>query len=165
MSYGIDYGRNETNIDKETGIRFGVISTNEVSQAWCDDSEPIYPSAEDMGLDENDPEYDSIMGNLEAVGFTYIENGYKCYQGIDDSDIFVEKSPYFTYGSFCSPCAPGAIDLRSPIEVEQAYPGGAHDRFGAPLDNQRGYCFGPEWFKDEKAPYTIFLVETGMPVN
>ena len=67
MSYGIDWGRGLTNIDHETGIRFRVTSLYEVSQAWGDDSEPIYPSAEDMELDENDPEYDSIMENLEAV--------------------------------------------------------------------------------------------------
>jgi len=40
---GIDYGHVKTNIDMETGIRYGVIPVNEVTQAWCDDSEAVYP--------------------------------------------------------------------------------------------------------------------------
>lgn len=44
MSRGIDYGMGRTNIDRETGIRFGVISQNEVLQAWADSSEADYGS-------------------------------------------------------------------------------------------------------------------------
>ena len=40
---GIDYGRGSVNIDKETGIRFGVINQNELMQAWSDSSEANYP--------------------------------------------------------------------------------------------------------------------------
>jgi len=36
----IDYGT--INIDKETGIRFGVINQNAVLQAWADESTPDY---------------------------------------------------------------------------------------------------------------------------
>jgi len=39
---GIDYGLGMTNIDQETGIRYGVISMHDVLQAWCDSSEPQY---------------------------------------------------------------------------------------------------------------------------
>ncbi len=42
MSYGIDYGGGTTNIDRETGIRFGVIPQNDVLQAWAESSEPDY---------------------------------------------------------------------------------------------------------------------------
>lgn len=42
MSSGIDYGLGKTNIDTETGIRFGVIPQNELLQAWCDSAEPEY---------------------------------------------------------------------------------------------------------------------------
>lgn len=41
-STGIDYGMGQTNIDHETGIRFGVISQNEVLQVWADSSEAYY---------------------------------------------------------------------------------------------------------------------------
>jgi len=39
---GIDYGRGETNIDKLTGIRFGVINQGEVGQAWFESAEADY---------------------------------------------------------------------------------------------------------------------------
>lgn len=42
MGRGIDYGYGTTNIDKETGIRFGVINQNAVLQAWADSSEADY---------------------------------------------------------------------------------------------------------------------------
>jgi hypothetical protein len=33
MSAGIDYGMGQTNVNHETGIRYGVISQNSVMQA------------------------------------------------------------------------------------------------------------------------------------
>jgi hypothetical protein len=39
---GIDYGLGQTNVDRETGIRYGCISSHSVSQAWADDSEADY---------------------------------------------------------------------------------------------------------------------------
>lgn len=39
MTRGIDYGGGQTNIDHETGIRFGVIPANDVLQAWADSAE------------------------------------------------------------------------------------------------------------------------------
>lgn len=42
QNIGIDYGLGTTNIDLETGIRYGVISQNEVLQAWADDAEADY---------------------------------------------------------------------------------------------------------------------------
>lgn len=34
MSIGIDYGLGQSNIDKETGIRFGVISQHSLHPEW-----------------------------------------------------------------------------------------------------------------------------------
>ena len=42
---GIDYGMGTTNIDRATGIRFGVIHSGEVCQAWADSSEADYGAA------------------------------------------------------------------------------------------------------------------------
>ena len=39
---GIDYGRGMSNIDHETGIRYGVINQHQVGQTWYDSSEPNY---------------------------------------------------------------------------------------------------------------------------
>ena len=166
MSYGLDWGRGETNIDKETGIRFGVIRHNEVFHVWAEDSESLYEMCEDE-LEENEEweENEELEYVSGPTAYVYNKNGYKCYQSCDDFDIFVEKSSYFTYARFCSPCAPGAVSLMEWIEVDSSYKGGAHDKCGVPLENQRGYCFGHEWFENGKAPYPVYSVETGKLVN
>jgi hypothetical protein len=52
-SKGIDYGMGQTNIDRETGICFGVINQNAVLQAWADSAEADYgtPTCPDCGAD------------------------------------------------------------------------------------------------------------------
>lgn len=160
MNYGIDYscGAKDVNRDPENGIRFGVISIHEVTQAWCEDAEPIYP---EVDVDENDPEYDYIMDQIEASAWVYNEDGYRCTQNVDDCDIFVECSPFFTYAEFCSPCAPGAVYLKNPIIPENV----PSDASGVDLDNNKGYCLGHAWFVDGKAPYPVYSVETGKLVE
>jgi len=79
-------GKGQTNIDRKTGIRYGVIQAIDVQRAWSDSS--------------------------DCSGF--LDDGeYLAEQGADDTDIFIFKSPYFTRVAFCSvafcsPCAPGA---------------------------------------------------------
>lgn len=59
-------------------------------------------------------------------------------------DIFITKSPYFTHAAFCSPCAPGACYLMSPVE-----------------DGPRAYCFPHSWYEDGRAPYPVYRVSDG----
>jgi len=183
QNQGIDYGVGKSNIDSETGIRFGVIHHSEVGGAWYEASEADYgPSycpkcgnaAEPMDklytegflnseieaeyefYKSDTPEYvcedcKIIFGsenafNDEPLGFFIDDGKYKAVQ-FGDGDIFVEKSPYFTYAQFCSPCAPGAVYLVNPLET--------------PNENNRGYCFGHDWYENGKAPYPVFSVETG----
>jgi hypothetical protein len=165
----IDYGMGKTNVDMTTGIRYGVISVNDVAQAWCDDAEPINSNAcpkcgsdlpEDMmenissfcSRDEEDeekehtcPHCNTILIDLdldfqEPIGYKIDDGEYIATQNVG-SDIFIIKSPYYTLCEFCSPCAPGAGYLTEKGDV-------------------RAYCFAADWFEDEKAPYDIYLVET-----
>lgn len=161
---GIDYGLGQTNIDKETGIRYGVISQHEVLQAWCDDSEAEYGSPNETVCSACGHDFgvaceygDSVKcpgcGEMievdlpdfyEPIGHSYVGQGYQCTQGGDDSDIFILKSPYYTLCDFCSPCAPGAGYLTSE-------------------GNVKAYCFGHDWFYDHpehpgRAPYRVFKV-------
>ena len=39
---GTDWGLGKTNIDTETGIRYGVLNQQHVLEAWADSSEPFY---------------------------------------------------------------------------------------------------------------------------
>ena len=136
---GIDYGLGMANIDSDTGIRYGVISMHEVTQAWCDSSEANYNCA--------DCEYanseDGCEQECDASSFSYESDGYIAEQLGDDTDIFIMKSPFYTICSFCSPCTPGAGYI-----MEQNKNG------------VKAYCFGHDWFDDGKAPYKVFDVKT-----
>ncbi len=61
MGHGIDYGMGQTNIDRETGIRFGVIHSGDVCQAWSDSAESDYgtPTCPKCGNDAVDADTDS----------------------------------------------------------------------------------------------------------
>lgn len=134
-SAGFDYGMGGSNIDLETGIRYGVISQNEVLQVWADSSEPYYGD-----IEEND---DDDFMDIEPLSFFVDDGEYKAECG-DDGDIFITKSPYYTYCAFCSPCAPGAGYLMDIRDRETGI---------------KAYCFGHDWFDEGKAPYTVFSVK------
>lgn len=159
---GIDYGMGQTNVDVSNGIRFGVISMHEVTQAWCDDSEPQYgqPELSDCDCQEcghNDGISHSWGDSLiceecgeefevefpdccEPIAHTIANEEYSATQSNDDVDIFITKSPYYTNCGFCSPCAPGAGYLLTRS------------------DDCRAYCFGHDWFESGCAPYPVFRV-------
>ena len=175
MGYvGIDYGLGRANVDKETGIRYGVISQNSVLQAWADSSEPQYgePTCGKCGnecveiTDASVPDLDTVedweqdghdyacvackrtfwsdeaFGD-EPLGYSYTGEGYELTDCLD-TDIFVLKSPYYTFAQFCSPCVPGAGNLDNAMS-----------------DGIKTYCLGHDWFEDQKAPYPVYSVETG----
>ena len=172
MRRGIDYGLGTTNVDKETGIRYGVISSHEVCQAWSDSSEADYgephcPKCGDEASEPTDDEQDDFLVLSHACGdyackacgvlfdgedafgdepnaWTLDDGEYKAVQGGDDSDIFILKSPYYTRAAFCSPSTPGACYLTTPCD-----------------DGEKAYCFGHDWFDDQKAPYPVYRVDTG----
>jgi hypothetical protein len=162
---GIDYGMGKTNRDEN--FHYGVISQNEVLQSWADSSEAIYPDPDTCEtchgigtIGQTDEAHGELQdcsdcngeGTItddmtEPIGFEYHADGYDCVCS-DDGDIFIIKSPYFTYCAYCSPCAPGAGYLMSPN------PAGI-----------MAYCFGHDWFEDGKAPYPVFDCTNGLPVE
>jgi len=93
---------------------------------------------------------DDAFGD-EPLAFSYTGSIYKIHQSGNDTDLFIEKSPFFTYAQFCSPCAPGAVYLMNPLDE--------------PDQNNKGYCLGHDWFESGKAPYKVFNVETGEEVS
>lgn len=174
MSTGIDYGMGLTNIDKETGIRYGIIPAN-CLMGFADEAfEPDYgkPSCGKCGNEA--VEYD------EEKHLAYAEDGhsfddYACEsceyrfsnedafpedalswnivnedeEGFRDDyhDVWITKSPYYTLCGFASPCAPGAGYLTSEGDV-------------------KAYCLGPSWFDaDNPCPYKIYSVEDNSEVE
>ena len=135
---GIDYGLGKSNIDIETGVRYGVINQRHVLQAWADNSEPYY--GDEPENEEDDDGYDCA----EPISHFYSKDGFAAECSSDDGDIFVTKSPFYTHAQFCSPCAPGAGYLTNPCKT-----------------GPKCYCFGHDWFEDGKAPYSVFRVDDG----
>ncbi len=173
MDTGIDYGLGKTNIDKKTGIRYGVIGYNSFSAEAFDEiiynarnlsyenyiretTEEIKNELENVlrnYLHGGDPEWivNHIRENIEeSLAESYTENG-DCFlyekdgYTIETTDLglYILKSPFITFTRFCSPCCPGAGDLDSPLKG------------GIPT-----YCLGDDWF-DEYTPckYPIFEVQ------
>ena len=57
---GIDYGMGRTNIDPETGIRYGVISQHSIMPEAMEDMEPDYglPTCPECGIDVRESKED-----------------------------------------------------------------------------------------------------------
>ena len=73
MSKGIDYGMGTTNVDKQTGIRFGVIAMHELNE-WAHESfEADYgsPCCPKCGNDAVDGDSDIDADALEEIGEEY----------------------------------------------------------------------------------------------
>lgn len=83
----------------------------------------------------------------EPLGWNYTGNSeIVATQSGDDHDIFVTKSPYYTFAQFCSPCAPGACYLLNPVD---------------PNEGNKAYCFPADMFDEENpCPYPVYSVET-----
>ena len=176
---GIGYGMGRTNIDVTNRIRFGVISSHDVCQAWFDSAEsqygePTCPKCGNEAIDNvkfsrehpDEPDYPSLYSHScqeyvcpkckvslgsedvfpeDPLGYTLDDGKYRAEDCLD-SDIIITKSPYYTYGRFCSPCVPGAVSLP-----------GDSDSYG-PENSVKAYCFGHDWFESEIAPYPVFRV-------
>jgi hypothetical protein len=163
---GIDYGNGGTNMNFATQIRFGVIPIHALHEFIYDELEADYgsPCCPDCGhedlIKDHDPKYafwcsncDSLLNEEDTyrddpVSQYIIKDGIKAFLNNDGVDFFVEDSPYYTYAAFCSPCAPGACYLLSPLAQEHR------------SNNNKCYCFGHDYFDKEIAPYPVYSVAT-----
>lgn len=170
---GIDNGRGLVNIDKETGIRYGVMqATTDLATIFAWEGEFINPDPAcpycgnhvfDMSsanrinekIELADSSHciefycpacrhflDSEDCTGDAIGQEIDKNGVHAVFYFESNEVWVYKSTHFVYGSYCSPCAPGAIDLDNSVDH-------------GTLSNA-GYCIPSEWFETE--PYNSYLV-------
>ena len=103
---GIDYGMGKTNVNVNTGIRYGVIQANEVPY-WFEESEPYYVTACPHCGNDLDAEITGMCPIcFEAIDETdwemiepslfFINNEeIKAEQTHDDQDIFILKSKFY----------------------------------------------------------------------
>ena len=170
---GIDYGMGLSNRDPEnTEMHYGIISQHAISSYALDDMEPDYGEATCPKCGNNALEYeDEKHGDYEIDDYScsdyacedcnyvfdssdaYSDEPYGFYYDSEelnvhmdsDGDVWIFKSPYYTLCAYCSPCAPGAGDLK------------------AQCDNGiKAYCLPLDWFNaDDNAPcpYKIYSVK------
>lgn len=160
-----DYGNGKTNIDKN-GIRFGVISCYSLSSWLMGEAEPIYQESIDLDCPECKQSFstDNLCPDdyqtcpnceheqryreldcLEPIGYDYFPNNSEIESQYSESlnCLFITKSPYVTYGGYCSPCAPGAIDLDNAEQYDES-------------SGQLAYCLPHDCFEGDEAPYRVF---------
>jgi hypothetical protein len=172
------------NFDETTGIRYGVISPHSISSFALDDiynngtdticesgkqellddikqfCEDHYLKFDRINTDSFEDQYYEHYENSDGQ-MDYSDNEYTLHVSGDNFGIFVMRSPYYTYCRGCSPCAPGAGDLDSPMT---SYDGPISTNYDKAL------CLAPDWFDKEeseysrKIPYRVFRVDNDQEV-
>lgn len=174
---GIDYGRGQTNIDRETGIRYGVIPANgDICQAWYDSAEPDYgsPHCPKCG----NPAYDITEVNAELIDA--MDAGSPFSHAPHECEEYACLSCRYTFGresAFADePCGYTLDDgeylagsdevdvfvLKSPYYTRARYcspcaPGACY-LLSPDESGERAYCFGHDWFESGRAPYPVYRV-------
>jgi hypothetical protein len=174
MSRGTDYGMGQTNIDTETGIRYGVISQHEVLQAWADSSEPDYgpPTCGKCGneaVELDHPDIPDLDDDEDSEGWEQEGDDYACLscQRTFWSDDAYGDEPngfYLDDGEYKATCGSDGdiFVLKSPYYTRAEFcspcaPGACY--LTNPTDDgEKAYCFGHEWFDGGVAPYPVYRV-------
>jgi hypothetical protein len=170
------------NFDENTGIRYGIVSPHSISSFALDDmyqngTDTICESGKQELLDDIKQFCEDHNLNFDRIDTNSFEDQYyEPYENPDgqmdysDSEydlhvsgynfgIFVMRSPYYTYCRDCSPCAPGAGSLDSPVDPVNLDLSTLEHISGKTL------CLGYEWFDQDndqysrKIPYRVFRVD------
>lgn len=121
----------DINVNKETGIHFGVISIHSVAPEILNDFQPVYPEIgdierfpwndytakekfEELTEEEKESIYEKLIEEFEPWQWYFKNEDYFLHYDDSGFGLWVEKSPYVNRVNPCSPCAPNAGDLDSP---------------------------------------------------
>lgn len=186
---GIDYGFGKTNIDRETGIRFGVINMNcpSLHEFVWDYVEPDYgePACPECGnavtdcdtVEDVETADDSAE---ESKSLRYYSKGScadficeSCKLLIDSSDAYGdEPNVHVLDGDGYA----GYVDSYNDLLITKS-PYYTHAQFCSPcapgaghLENAcesgpKTYCLGHDWFQKGQTPYPVYEVATGKLVE
>lgn len=170
---GIDYSLGRSNVNKATGIHYGVISQHSIMPEATDDFEQYYgeptcpqcgnPAMEISEFDEKHPDVTELKPY--AHGCTDFACPV-CLLSLDSADVYSDESQGFTYereGYKLTDCLDSDIFvLESPFYTHAQYcspcvPGAGN--LETPVeDGPKTYCLGHDWFEDGKAPYQVYRV-------
>lgn len=124
------------------------------------------PDREDVWLVIEDRFNDTYEAGCDSNDWLWEKDGYRLSNCLQ-TDVFVSRSPYFTYAQFCSPCVPGAGNLDHPFEPPKVdeldwktMPHLVAELARFPMV----FCLGHDFFENEEAPYPVFSVATGKRV-
>jgi hypothetical protein len=173
---GIDYGMGQSNVDRKTGIRFGVIPMNALNEwAWegveSDYGEPHCPKCGNEAIDGDIP------------GASADDEDYTCSQGAC-GDYACESCRLFFDGEEAFGDEPightlddgeykGTVGsdgdlfiLSSPYYTHAQFcspcaPGAGYLLSPTDKSGPKVYCLDKSWFPDNLAPYPVYSVKTG----
>jgi len=183
---GIDYGHGTTNIDTNTGIRYGVIASHTVGFAWYEDSTADYgdPSCGECGSpaveydDDIHHDYEDVpwwrgIGSHGAALAHHRKadaSDYACEncQTVFDSCDSMPDEPlgYTVEASDVTAYESGNSGIGIFVTKSEFYTfarfcspcaPGAGDLDSPDKNGVKTYCFGPDWFEDD-APYRVYRV-------
>ena len=179
---GIDYGNGTSNIDKNTGIRYGVIAINSLNLDCVYDGgfdefygNPTCPECGNPAVDT--AKFQANGAHPESDDWeNYSEHGcddyacVNCKHFLDSSEVYSEEMLSMSYdkdGYKLESCFDNTelFVTLSPYYTFAQYcspcaPGAGNlDNYCE--DGAKTYCLGHDWFEDGKAPYPVYSVQTG----
>jgi len=184
---GIDYGLGKSNVDTETGIRFGVIGQS-AEGLNLDATQDIYQQGENLSfkgyqdevrkslrdaLSDYFSDHKSWTGEKESQLDRVTETSFDAisddlndqYQGENDRYLY-ERDGYVIQTTETE-----LMILKSPYFTHAQYcspcfPGGGNLETYCET-GPKTYCLGHDWFEDGKAPYPVLSVAPvhGSPVD
>jgi len=171
---GIDYGHGQTNCDKATGIRYGVIPQHDVLQAWADSSEPFYGEPHCPKCGNEAVDCDTLKSGDELEEWERAKGECEEHACVNCEYVFGNESAYgdepishvIDDGEYKAECGEDGdiFVVKSPYYTRAQFcspcaPGAAYLRNDCD-DGVKAYCFGHDWFDGGKAPYPVHSVET-----
>ena len=110
---------NNTNMNTKTGIRYGIISANEIDSDFLADFEPVYSDVYCSNCGEKlsdvycseceakNPDFEC----QEPIAFEYSGKGITATWDTNTNYVTIFKSRAIFKRALCSPCYPNAGDL------------------------------------------------------
>lgn len=172
---GIDYGLGRANVDKKTGIRYGVISMNSINPDCTGNFEYDYgkPSCPKCGTEVKASDDETLFADTELKdgetpdwfdhqAFTCLA----CETCYWSDEVYADESIGWSYnedGYSLSNCLDNDVFvLASPFYTFAQYcspcvPGAGN--LDSPCeDGAKTFCLGHDWFDDGIAPYEVYRV-------
>lgn len=170
---GIDYGMGQSNIDHETGIRYGVISINELTEWIWDELEGYYPEfCPHCGNELEENWDDGCYETEQGEGYVSI-NEVKdplcphCGERIEDGEQYSDEASGYILTD--SEIKGETFQDNTELFVFKS-PYYTHAQFCSPCvpgagnlstycsSGPKTYCLPKDYFQDEKCPYPYYSV-------